>query len=77
MSNNVSYQKIDFHEDDRAQRLFNVYDELGGQINVTYVNSANHTVAWHRHEKQTDYWFCSKGSFRESPSRSLWRRLEH
>ena len=23
-----------------------------------------HIVAWHKHELQTDYWFCPKGSFK-------------
>ena len=28
-----------YNEDDRAQRLFDVFDVLDGQINVSYVNS--------------------------------------
>ena len=27
-----------YHEDDRAQRLFDVFDVLDGQVNVSYVN---------------------------------------
>jgi len=43
----------------------NVFKRLqGGQINVSYVNSTQHVVAWHKHEIQTDYWFCVKGSFK-------------
>ena len=60
----VEEYKIDFNEDDRAQRLFDVYPIIDGQINVSYVNSINHVVAWHAHEKQTDYWVCLKGSFK-------------
>ena len=52
-----------FHEDDRAQRLFDVFP-LEGQINISYVNSTEHVVAWHRHWIQTDYWLCVKGSFK-------------
>ena len=41
---------MNFHEDDRAQRLFDVFDVLDGQINVSYVNSTEHIVAWHKHK---------------------------
>jgi len=54
-----------FIEDDRAQRVIDVFDELvGGQINISYVNSTDHVVAWHKHRIQTDYWYCVKGSFK-------------
>jgi dTDP-4-dehydrorhamnose 3,5-epimerase len=53
-----------YHEDDRAQRLLNIFDIEHGQINVSYVNSTNHVVAWHVHKIQTDYWACLKGSFK-------------
>jgi len=56
--------KIQYNEDDRAQRLLNVFDELPGQINVSTVNSTNHIVAWHAHKIQTDYWTCVKGAFK-------------
>ena len=53
-----------FHEDDRAQRFLDVFKNIDGQINVTYVNSTEHIVAWHKHKIQTDYWICLKGSFK-------------
>ena len=53
-----------YHEDDRAQRLFDVFDVLDGQINVSYVNSTEHIVAWHKHDIQSDHWTCLKGSFK-------------
>jgi dTDP-4-dehydrorhamnose 3,5-epimerase-like enzyme len=53
-----------FHEDDRAQRLLDVFNDLDGQINISYVNSTEHVVAWHKHNVQTDYWICLKGSFK-------------
>ena len=53
-----------YHEDDRAQRLFDVFDVLDGQVNVSYVNSTEHIVAWHKHNIQTDYWICLKGSLK-------------
>ena len=56
--------KMNYHEDDRAQRLFDVFNKVDGQINISYVNSTGHVVAWHKHKKQTDYWFCVKGSFK-------------
>jgi dTDP-4-dehydrorhamnose 3,5-epimerase-like enzyme len=55
---------MQFHEDDRAQRLFDVFDQLEGQINVSYVNSIEHVVAWHKHNIQSDFWVCIKGSFK-------------
>ena len=55
---------MNYHEDDRAQRLMNLFPEVNGQINVSHVNSTSHIVAWHKHEVQTDYWFCVKGSFK-------------
>ena len=60
-----SFKNIQYHEDDRAQRYLNVFEELGpGQLNVSYVNSTEHIVAWHKHNIQTDYWVCVKGSFK-------------
>ena len=55
---------IQYHEDDRGQRLLDIFPAVDGQINVTYVNSTSHVVAWHRHKIQTDYWCCLKGSFK-------------
>lgn len=55
---------IQYHEDDRAQRLLNVFEDIEGQINVSYINSNKHVVAWHKHEIQTDYWTCIKGSIK-------------
>jgi dTDP-4-dehydrorhamnose 3,5-epimerase-like enzyme len=53
-----------YNEDDRAQRLIDVFDFLDGQVNVSYVNNTSHIVAWHKHNLQTDYWVCIKGSFK-------------
>ena len=61
---NICNSTLGFNEDDRAQRLFLEFSELRGQINISYVNSTDHIVAWHRHKKQKDYWFCIKGSFK-------------
>ena len=57
-------QDIQYHEDDRGQRLLNIFPKVNGQINITHVNSTSHVVAWHRHKIQTDYWYCAKGSFK-------------
>jgi dTDP-4-dehydrorhamnose 3,5-epimerase len=53
-----------FNEDDRAQRLLDIFPNILGQVNVSYVNSTGHIVAWHMHKKQTDFWTCLKGSFK-------------
>ena len=31
---------------------------------ISFVNSSKHIVAWHKHNIQTDYWCCIKGSFK-------------
>ena len=54
---NYTFKSIHYNEDDRAQRYLDVFEDLGpGQINVSYVNSTKHVVAWHKHNIQTDYW---------------------
>lgn len=60
----IEKSSTQYHEDDRAQRLLNIFDIPDGQINVSYVNSTEHVVAWHHHKIQTDYWTCLKGSFK-------------
>ena len=40
---------MNYNEDDRAQRLLDVFDILPGQVNVSYVNNTSHNVAWHKH----------------------------
>lgn len=55
---------MNYHEDDRAQRLLDVFDILDGQVNVSYINSTDHVVAWHKHNLQTDFWICLKGSIK-------------
>ena len=37
---------------------------MPGQVNVSYVSSVDHIVAWHKHNIQTDYWVCLKGAFK-------------
>jgi len=64
VANPTKEHAIQFHEDDRAQRLLNVFPSINGQINVSYVNSIDHVVAWHKHNVQTDYWTCVKGSIK-------------
>ena len=53
-----------FNEDDRAQRFIDVFEDLPGQVNVSFVHSTDHIVAWHKHNIQTDLWTCLKGSFK-------------
>ena len=59
----VIEHKFKFHEDDRGQRFQDVYgDNMSeSQINVTFINSTKHIVAWHKHNIQTDYWTVLKG----------------
>ena len=55
---------MNYHEDDRAQRLLDIFPVSEGQVNISYINSTDHIVAWHKHEEQTDYWICLKGSLK-------------
>ena len=55
---------MNYHEDDRAQRLLDVFPLEKGQVNISYINSTEHIVAFILHEKQTDYWICLKGSLK-------------
>ena len=64
MTPTPSFEGIQFNEDDRAQRALNIFDDIDGQINISYVHSTKHIVAWHRHNVQIDYWYCIKGSFK-------------
>ena len=66
ISSKYEIGRIHYHEDDRAQRLLNIFPKANenSQFNVSYVNSNNHVVAWHGHHAQTDQWVCLKGSFK-------------
>ena len=44
--------------------MLDIFSLDKGQVNVYYINSTEHIVAWHKHEKQTDYWICLKGSLK-------------
>ena len=66
MFEDVKVHSIKFHEDDRAQRLQDVY-KFGmpdSQINISYINSTGHAVGWHSHKIQTEYWFVVKGALK-------------
>lgn len=59
------FTKVHFNEDDRAQRILDAFPLIeNGQVNISYVNSVDHIVAWHKHNIQTDHWICIKGSFK-------------
>jgi dTDP-4-dehydrorhamnose 3,5-epimerase len=51
-------------EDDKAQRLCDVFDTFQGQVNVAYVNNIDIITAWHMHKEQSDRMICLKGSFK-------------
>jgi dTDP-4-dehydrorhamnose 3,5-epimerase-like enzyme len=66
IENLVKEHKIKFHEDERAQRLQDVYKAgmPDTQINISYIHSTDHVVGWHYHTKQTEYWFVIKGALK-------------
>lgn len=62
----ITDYKIKFHEDDKAQRLQDVFKSgmPDSQINISYINSTSAVVGWHLHTKQTEYWFVIKGALK-------------
>ncbi len=62
----IKKHQIKFHEDDRAQRLQDVFKKgmPDTQINISYINSTGHCVGWHSHVKQTEYWFVVSGALK-------------
>ena len=52
-----------FHEDNRAQRIIDIFKLEDKQLNISIVQSTEHIVGLHMHKLQTDYFFCVKGSF--------------
>jgi len=52
-----------YNIDNRAQRIIDIFDLHDIQLNLSVVNSTEHVVAWHKHNIQTDYFYCIKGSF--------------
>jgi dTDP-4-dehydrorhamnose 3,5-epimerase-like enzyme len=63
---NYSTYDVKFHEDDRAQRLQDIYKNgmPDSQINISHINSTKHVVAWHSHKIQTEYWFVIRGALK-------------
>lgn len=47
-------------KDARAERYFDIYPSLKGQITVSLI-APNQLSGWHRHRVQTDQWFVAKG----------------
>jgi dTDP-4-dehydrorhamnose 3,5-epimerase-like enzyme len=52
--------EVRFHQDDRAIRYCDIFPIEKGDINVSVI-PPHRLVAWHRHQKQNDYWFVVKG----------------
>jgi len=52
--------RCDSFKDARAERYFDIFRSLEGQITVSFV--APHQISgWHQHRIQTDQWFVAKG----------------
>lgn len=46
--------------DDRRLAFFDIFD-TPGQVNIVHLHPGS-ICAWHRHQKQTDYYFCVSGT---------------
>jgi len=53
-----------FHEDDRAQRIIDIFNLNDKQINISVVNSTDHISGLHMHKYRTEFFYCIKGSFK-------------
>lgn len=52
------------NQDDRAFRYCDIFPEIGqGDINVS-ICAPGTICAWHRHQRQSDYWIVLKGSLK-------------
>jgi dTDP-4-dehydrorhamnose 3,5-epimerase-like enzyme len=49
----MSIKKLEFYNDDRASRFFDLYDELDGQVTASAIEP-NQFSGWHMHELQYD-----------------------
>ena len=49
----MSIQKLEFFNDHRANRFFDLYDELSGQVTVSVIEP-NQFSGWHMHKLQYD-----------------------
>ena len=55
---------VRYHGDDRREGWFDIFGptNLGiKDVNVVHIPKAGTTVAWHKHHRQTDAWFCPQG----------------
>ena len=49
----MSIQKLEFYNDERASRFFDLYDELDGQVTASLIEPKQFS-GWHMHELQYD-----------------------
>ncbi len=49
----MSIKKLEFYNDERASRFFDLYDELDGQVTASVIEP-NQFSGWHMHELQYD-----------------------
>ena len=57
---------VDVYADDRGWSIMNQFQAVlspQGQINIS-TTYPNVTKAWHRHQKQTDFWLCAAGNIK-------------
>ena len=49
----MSIKKLEFYNDERARRFFDLYEELSGQVTVSVIEP-NQFSGWHMHHLQYD-----------------------
>jgi len=60
------FYPVDIYADDRGWSIMNQFQAVlspQGQINISIVYP-NVIKAWHRHQKQTDFWLCATGNMK-------------
>ena len=59
----VSTQLVDGFKDCRADRFFDIFPHISGQITISNI-SPNQFSGWHRHKLQYDIFFVSSGNLK-------------
>lgn len=52
---------MNISSDDRRLAYFDLFPQTPGQVNVVHLHPGA-LCAWHRHQKQTDHYFCVSGT---------------
>ena len=58
----IAVSKVEGFKDHRADRFFDIYPDLDGQVTVSIVEPDQFS-GWHSHKLQYDIFFAASGSY--------------